>query len=166
MNLPEDTSGLSQVDLRFDGGGGVTLWSDAGATHAGQTASQTQLLLHPDRPVVIGRQQGGEVPYLDPHYVPTHILPDTGRSVLTEAGHGKDRTVSRGHFLLRADLEGIVLLNGVPRREGGVRPPLNGTWLLEPEYRKLADGEQYLIRRGQSIRIHLPNGTVVQINAG
>ena len=129
-------------------------------------APETQLLLHPDRPVVIGRQQGGEVPYLDPSYVSTPILPDTSRSILTQAGAVNDTWVSRGHFMLRASSEGIVLLNGVPRRGGGVRPPLNGTWLLEPEYRRMQDGEEYLIRKGTSAKFYLPNGNRVLINAG
>ena len=113
---------------------------------------------------MIGRQQGGEVPYLDPHYLPTHIVPESGRSVLVH--DVKDTWVSRGHFMLRATSEGIVLLNGVPRRGGGVRPPLNGTWLLQPERRRLEDGEEYMIRKGQSVQIRLPNDTSVLINAG
>jgi hypothetical protein len=163
---PEEDVGLSHVSLSFDGGGGLTLWSDTMTAPDGKTDLETQLLLHPDRPVVIGRQQGGEVPYLDPCYVSTPILPDSGRSVLTRAGDGKDIRVSRGHFLLRGSPDGIVLLNGVPRRGGGIRPPLNGTWLLQPEYRRMKDGEEYLIQRGTSASIHLPNGTRVLINAG
>jgi len=163
---PADDAGLSHASLSFDGGGGLTLWSDPATAPEKETAPETQLLLHPDRPVVIGRQQGGEVPYLDPSYVSTPILPDSGRSVLTRAGDGKDICVSRGHFLLRASAEGIVLLNGVPRRGGGVRPPINGTWLLAPECRWMEQGEEYLIRKGSSVCIRLPNGTRVLINAG
>ena len=125
------------------------LWGEIGV-HPGKTAAETELLLHPDRPVVVGRQQGGEVPYLDPSYVPTHIVPDSGRSVLLR--DEQDLFVSRGHFLLRAVADGIVLLNGVPKRGGGVRPPLNGTWLLAPEHRRLQDGEEYLIRKGERPR--------------
>jgi hypothetical protein len=159
----EDTVGLSHVSLSFTGGS-VTLWSDAGMTPV-EREEATQVALQEGRPVVVGRQQGGEVPYLDPSYVPTQVVPVTGQSVLTRAGTGPDLTVSRGHFLLRADREGVVLLNGVPRRGGGVRPPLNGTWLLQPEHRRLDDAEEYLIRSGHAATIRLPNGTQVLIRA-
>ena len=161
-----DWVGTSHASVTFDGGAAVTLWSAPGATLAGDTETETQLLLQPDRPVVIGRQQGGEVPYLDPSYTPTHVVSDSGQSVLTQAGQGSDRYVSRGHFLLRGSAEGLRLLNGVPRREGGVRPPVNGTWLVEPECRRLEAGEEYLIGRGRSAKIRLPNGTGVLIQAG
>ena len=77
---------------------------------------------------------------------------------------GSGLYVSRGHFLLRAAPDGVVLVNGVPRRGGGVRAPLNGTWLLQPEHRRLGDGEAYLIRKGQWIKIHLPNDTQVVLS--
>src|SRR5579885_2862469 len=72
----DDSVSLSHVSISFTGGG-VTVWSDPGTTRTGQTAAETLLALRPERPVVIGRQQGGEVPYLDPHYVPTHVLPES-----------------------------------------------------------------------------------------
>ena len=161
----EGDVGVSHASLTFDGGG-LTLWAAPGTATTEDALAETQLLLQPDRPVVIGRQQGGHVPYLDPNYTPTHVLPDSGRSVLTGAGDNRDNWVSRGHFVLRANPGGVVLVNGVPRSGGGVRPPLNGTWLLEPEYRRLGDGEEYAIRTGQSAKIRLPNGTVVAIHAG
>ncbi|HYT88833.1 MAG TPA: hypothetical protein VEL76_09005 [Gemmataceae bacterium] len=158
----ESEEPVSFAGLSFEGGG-LTLWCDPGTTMVESPQSEIQLQLQPGKPVVIGRQQGGRVPYLDPAYTPTRVLPDTNRSVLTMAGDGKDITVSRGHFLLRATAEGLLLLNGVPRRGGGVRPPLNGTWLLEPERRPLGDGEEYLIATGSSARIRLPNGAKVRI---
>jgi hypothetical protein len=129
------------------------------------TAVETQVQLQPGKPIVVGRQEGGEVPYLDPGYLPTHILPDTGHSVLTHSSSGRDGWVSRGHFLLKAVPDGVVLLNGVPRRGGGVRPPLNGTWLVEPQRRRMDEGEEYLIRKGDAARIELPNGVRVLIHA-
>jgi hypothetical protein len=116
--------------------------------------------------VVIGRQEGGEIEYLDPRYMPTRVLPDTNVMVVRRDGSVSDTWVSRGHFLLRASTEGIILLNGVPRREGGVRPPLNGTQLLQPDRRRLEPGEEYLIVSGMTATIQLPNGIQVIINAG
>src|SRR5262249_5525452 len=127
--------------------------------------AETQVLLHADRPVVVGRQRGGWVPYLDPSYVPTQVVPGSGQSVLTLAGDGQDDYVSRGHFLLRAAPGGVVLLNGVPRRGAGVRQRLKGTRLLEPEDRRLGEAEEYPILTGQSARIELPNGAQVLIQA-
>ena len=161
---PEECEGLSQASLSFDGGG-LTVWSDAGVAHARETLADLRLVLQPDRPVAIGRQQGGEVPYLDPRYTPTPVLP-SGRSVLTGLGEGRDIYVSRGHFVLRGSPAGLILVNGVPHREGGIRPPMNGTVLLEPEHRPLGPGEEYAIPHGQSATIRLPNGTRVLINAG
>jgi hypothetical protein len=70
----------------------------------------------PDRPLVIGRQDGGETPYLDPRYRPTPLAPNSARSILS--GHEKDLWVSRGHFMIKASPTGVVLVNGVPHREG------------------------------------------------
>jgi hypothetical protein len=162
----EDEDSIVHALLSLDGGCGVTLWSDPGVTSAGETLADAALQLRPERPVVVGRQQGGRIEYLDPRYTSTQMVPDTSRSVLTRAGDGKDTYVSRGHFLLRAAAGGIVLVNGVPRRGGGIRPPVNGTWLLEPEYRCMREGEEYLIAHGSSAKIHLPNGTRILINAG
>jgi hypothetical protein len=161
----QEDVGLSHASLSFSGGGGLTLWSAPASSSRGRTAAETMVELHPDRPVVVGRQEGGEVPYLDPYYLPTRVVPETGQTVLRQGGGERDNWVSRGHFLLRAVAAGVTLLNGVPRRGGGVRPPLNGTRLLEPEARPMAEGEEYLIRRGAAARIELPNGTQVLIHA-
>jgi hypothetical protein len=80
-------------------------------------------------------------------------------------GAGSDVYVSRAHFMLRAARRGVTLVNGVPQRGGGLRPPLNGTWLLAPTFRKLDPGEEFLIESGASVRIRLPNGTELQIDA-
>jgi hypothetical protein len=161
---PEEYVGLSHASLTFDGGG-LTIWADTGVASAGETQAELRLVLQPDSLVVIGRQQGGEVPYLDPRYTPTHVLPDSGSSILTGIGDGRDTAVSRGHFVLRGSPTGLVLVNGVPRPEGGIRPPRNGTVLLEPEDRPLGPGEEYPIPHGQSATIRLPNGTRVLIHA-
>jgi len=76
-----------------------------------------------------------------------------------------DNCVSRGHFLLRGSVTGILFVNGVPRAGGGIRPPLNGTELLEPECRSLGAGEEYLIEKGSAIKIRLPNATVIVLRA-
>jgi hypothetical protein len=74
-------------------------------------------------------------------------------------------TVSRGHFMLRRHGGGLELTNGVPRRGGGIRPPMNTTVLLLPERRLMVPGERYHIPRGGSVVILLPNGTVLEIRA-
>ena len=48
------------------------------------------------------------MPYLDPSYIPTHIVPETGKCILAGRADGSDLYVSRGHFLLRAAPEGEV----------------------------------------------------------
>jgi hypothetical protein len=35
--------------------------------------------------------------------------------------------------------------------------------MLEPTYRKMTQGEEYLIPHGGVAKLHLPNGTVVKI---
>ena len=168
MNMPSelDDPGISHASLSCTGSGSLTLWSSPQSTCFGETSTDARLELHPDRPVVVGRQDGGEVPYLDPAYVPTRIVPDSGQPVLTEDPNGMDFCVSRGHFLLRAVAAGVMLVNGVPQRGGGVRTPLNGTRVVEPEQRRLDDAEEYLIETGKAARFELPNGTLVLIHAG
>jgi hypothetical protein len=73
--------------------------------------------------------------------------------------------VSRGHFMLRGSARGILFVNGVPRRGGGIRPPVNGTHLVQPVQRSFAEGDEYLVERGQGIKIRLPNFTEVTITA-
>jgi hypothetical protein len=141
----------------------VTLWG--GHETAPEFDGQVQLQLAPDRPVVIGRYQGHQPPYLDPAYRPTQLMPGTGRPVVRSESLGPDVWVSRAHFMLRGAAGGIVLTNGVPRAGGGIRPPTNRTWLWETNWRLMQPGEEYLIGHGSAVSLRLPNGTVVQICA-
>src|SRR5262249_55984599 len=63
---------------------------DRSTGSCGETAPRTELLLVPDRPALIGRAEGYEVPYLDPAYRPTTVVPGpgTGQSVLGAGGEG------------------------------------------------------------------------------
>src|SRR5262249_19996294 len=123
------------------------------------------LRLLPDSPVVVGRFHGRVPPYLDPAYQPTTIVPGTGQEVLHSGGCGTDLCVSRAHFMLRGVLRGMLYVNGVPRRGGGIRPPLNGTHLVAPQGRGLSPGEEYLIESGTGMIVRLPNGTELRIDA-
>jgi hypothetical protein len=67
--------------------------------------------------------------------------------------------------MLRGCPLGILFVNGVSRNGGGIRPPVNGTALVEPEARWFAHCEEYLVERGLKIKICLPNGTTVTIAA-
>lgn len=115
--------------------------------------------------MIVGRQEGRRIEYLDPAYRPTRVVPETGQTVLMSGGEGDDVYVSRGHFMLRGVAGGVVLTNGVPRAGGGIRPPVNGTWLVAPVGRKLEPGEEVLIERGTVLVIRLPNKCVIQIVA-
>lgn len=154
---------VSPCSISVLAGPGVAVWSTPASV--GETLTKCELCLAPDQPAVIGRYEGQDIEYLDPAYRPTQILPGTGKNILHSDGHGSDNYVSRGHFMLRANAAGIILLNGVPRRGGGIRPPTNGTLLVAPEHRALAPGEEYLIASGTMIVIRLPNRTEVQIDA-
>lgn len=171
-NLPEvappcvpefDSHSLAEVSV--SSGGGMTLWSLGGDVRtAGATCPSSRVCIEPDRPVIIGRQEGGEIEYLDPRYRPTQMTP-SGTRVVTALYGDRNYSVSRGHFMLCASPLGILFVNGVPRRGGGIRPPLNGTTLLEPTQRSFEPGEEYLIERGSQITIVLPNHTQVVIAA-
>jgi hypothetical protein len=139
-------------------GATISSWSN---TLVLKTAGEYSMQLVPGQSVVIGRQNGGALAYLDDSYVPTPIVPNTGQSVL--ANSQKDIYVSRGHFMLRGSAQGIVLINGVPDRDGGVRPPTNWTYLLSPEHRLMEKAEEYLVERGTDARIQLPNGASIVI---
>ena len=154
---------ISNGSLSVLSGGGLTLWR--GSDPGGDTMTEYALQLAPDRPAVIGRSNGYEVPYLDPAYTPTTVLPGTQQAVLHSGGQGTDIRVSRGHFMLRAVAGGISLVNGVPQRGGGIRVPLNGTWLLAPERRPLGPAEEYLIESGASVVLWLPNESELRIAA-
>lgn len=153
----------SSLSLSIVGGPEVHVWSAPGTVTEGSTQGELRLQLQPNQPIVIGRQQGGHIEYLDPQYQPTPMMPDSFRSILTSSDKNDkhDMAVSRGHFMLKGSPLGILLVNGVPRRGGGLRPPMNGTLLLEPVHRWLEKEEEYLIERGSSAKIRLPNGTVI-----
>ena len=158
-----DDGPISDGSLSVLSGIGVTLWC---VLDPGQdTQPEYYLRLTHDRPAIVGRAEGREIEYLDPAYRPTTVVPGTGQPILRSGGQGEDRYVSRGHFMLRAAPGGILLVNGVPRRGGGIRPPLNGTWLVAPVRRALRPGEEYLIESGTAIVLRLPNDSVVQLVA-
>lgn len=122
--------------------------------------------LAPGQFVVVGRAQPHHtVPYLDPAFRSTTLLPDSNQSVL-HGDHPHDICVSRAHFTLRgASAGGVVFTNGVPASGGGVRSPTNGTWMLAPTYRAMDPGEEVLIEQGQLVVIWLPNGCTLQLQA-
>src|SRR5881409_2876645 len=97
--LPDDSdSCASFCTIHSSGGMGVTVWSLPERVSAEKL--EVRLQLSPERPVIVGRQNGGEVPYLDPAYVSTPIVPGTGKTILKKDGAGADTYVSRGHFQL------------------------------------------------------------------
>jgi hypothetical protein len=169
-----DSGPLSHCGVALLEGHSVTFWTcpqtDVAVRTPVDTAPETiaelALALAPGRFVVVGRATpDSPVPYLDPAYRATPMLPDTQQSVL----HGNDPAdiyVSRAHFTLRyAAGGGVVLTNGVPRAGGGIRPPKNGTKLMAPTVRYLAPGEEVLIPFGEAIAIRLPNRCVLQLKA-
>lgn len=153
-------TGYSSASLSCEGGS-VTIWSASTFT---ESQAERTLQLAPGQMVVIGRQQGGRLEYLDPSFVPTQLIPDTEQTVLT-MNDEKDLLVSRGHFSLKGSCQGIVLVNGVPGINGRIRPPVNWTILMEPEYRFMEQGEAYLVERGASARIQLPNRISIILRA-
>jgi hypothetical protein len=155
-------------------GSSVSFWTCPQTDVAVRTAvhgvpnsfTELALCLAPERLVVVGRATPEHtVPYLDPAYRATTMLPDSGQSVL----HGNDPTdnwVSRAHFTLRGAVDGaVVFTNGVPQLGGGVRPPTNSTWLVAPAVRLLDPGEEVLIGCGEAVSIRLPNRCVLQLKA-
>jgi hypothetical protein len=169
----EDVS-QSRCHVSLLDGNSITFWTcpqtdvAVRTTVDGQRRALTELAisLSPERLVVVGRSTGrSPVPYLDQAYRATTMLPDTQQSVLL----GDERTdiwVSRAHFTLRAtEGRGVVFTNGVPRAGGGIRPPINGTWLVAPLPRLLNPGEDLLIAWGETVAIRLPNHCVLQLRA-
>ena len=144
-------------------GSPLTTWSSLPL--ANRSPTEYDLQLSPDSPVIVGRSDAWAPPYLDPAYRPTRIVPGTGQAVLHSGGHGTDIRVSRAHFMLLGVSRGILFVNGVPRRGGGIRPPLNGTWLVVPQGRVLSPGEEYLIESGTAMVVRLPNGTEIRVDA-
>jgi hypothetical protein len=162
--LYEEWAGAISLSVSIIEGPTLNLWSIATAIE-GSTEGELRLQLQPDQAVVIGRQEGGQIEYLDPRFHPTPMLPNTSRRVATLFCRETEKCVSRGHFMLKGSLHGILLVNGVPRRGGGIRPPLNGTLMLEPQWCLMKQGEEYMIERGATAKIRLPNGTVILVRA-
>jgi hypothetical protein len=159
----DQDGGSTRGGISVLSGSPLTTWSSLALTARSQTEYAIQLM--PDSPVVVGRYHGRVPPYLDPAYQPTTIVPGTGQAVLHSGGHGTDICVSRAHFMLMGVSRGILFVNGVPRRGGGIRPPRNGTRLLAPEGRVLSPGEEYLIKSGRAMVVRLPNRTELRIDA-
>ncbi|MBN9120513.1 MAG: hypothetical protein J0I06_15395 [Planctomycetes bacterium] len=168
------SDGGSSCHVALLDGPSVTFWACPGTAVSSLTVAhevpnsvaELALSLAPERLIVVGRSTGrSPVPYLDPAYRPTPILPESGRSVLR--GHDEsDNWVSRAHFTLRgAPGGGIVFTNGVPQAGGGLRAPLNGTKLLSPAKRWLGPGEEVLIELGEAVAVRLPNRCVLQFKA-
>ncbi len=111
-------------------GNPLTAWSPLPLSERNRT--EYELPLMPDSPVVVGRSNGSSPPYLEPAYRPTRIVPGTGQAVLHSGGQGRDLYVSRAHFMLQAVPGGVLFVNGVPRRGGGIRSPIRGTRLVAP----------------------------------
>lgn len=156
-------AGSSAGGISVLSGSPLTTWSSVALTAWSRTEYAIRLM--PDSPVVVGRSYGHVPPYLDPAYRPTNIVPGAGQAVLHRGGYGTDLCVSRAHFMLLGVTRGILFVNGVPRRGGGIRPPRNGTRLVAPEGRALSPGEEYLIESATAMVVRLPNGTELRINA-
>src|SRR5262249_59381789 len=97
---PADTDESSSCTIVSDGGPGLTIWSVPGVRTSAETGRQVRLRLSPHAPVIIGRQDGGEIEYLDPRYVPSPIMPGSGRTILQRNGGHAAVSVSPGPFIL------------------------------------------------------------------
>jgi hypothetical protein len=174
----ESDPSLSHCSVTFLSPHSLSVWTcpktavDSGITDTTfdgtvpRAVPELALGLAPGKLVVVGRAAPDHtVPYLDPAYRSTTLLPDSNQSVL----HGNDPTdiwVSRAHFTLRgAPAGGVVFTNGVPAVGGGIRPPTNRTKLLAPIVRYLEPGEEMLIACGEAVAIRLPNGCTLQLRA-
>ena len=153
---------------------GLSLWSLA--PEAPGRHSAMRLTVDPGEPVIVGRQSGGRIPYLDESYRSTNIAPGGTR---VAQGNDLDGNVSRAHFMVESDPRGLVLVNGVPGADGHTRPPIHGTFDLTPtrtvgsdgtvvfvpNRRRMREVERLPIPSGTSIQIELPNRTVIEIKA-
>ncbi len=86
-------------------------------------------------------------------------LPEEGTSPVRQIRLAPDQPAVVGRS------EGNLLVIGVPRTDGGIRPPRNRTRLHYPEPRPLNPGEEYLIESGATAVIVLPNDSEEQISA-
>jgi hypothetical protein len=170
-----DSGSQSRCHVALLSGSSVTFWTCPQTDVAVQTAvhgvpdsfTELALCLAPEKLVVVGRASPHHtVPYLDPAYRSTTFLPDSNQSVLHGGNDESDTWVSRAHFTLRgADGGAVVFTNGVPKLGGGIRPPMNDTWLVAPAVRLLGPGEEVLIDCGEAVSIRLPNRCVLQLKA-
>lgn len=157
---------IPEISFTILSGSPMTLWSaPASVDTSTETCPEPRILLSPDQPVIVGRAHGTPVPYLDAAYEATTIVPGTQQCVLVGNGSRSDHSVSRGHFMLRLAPGGVLVVNGVPNVDGGIRAPINGTWLITPEHRKMQPAEEYLIEYGKAVVLSLPNGSEVRIAA-
>lgn len=171
MNRFTDNDLFSHCSIALLWGKSVNVWTcpqtAVGTAPAVDTAiapfPELALGLAPGRLVVIGRSSGRHaVPYLDPAYRATQIVPGSEQPVLLN--DPADNSVSRAHFTLCGAAGGAVMLtNGVPSAGGGTRPPTNGTWLLSPVRRSLEPGEEVRLEPGTTAVIWLPNGCTLQL---
>ena len=144
-------------------GDSIFIWTTSGESET--STCDLTVSLEPGRPIIIGRAHNHEVEYLDPVYRPTAILPTSGQCVLHATSREQNSYLSRGHFMLKDRHRGIVFVNGVPGRNGSIRPPTNGTRMIDPDHRSMAPAEEYFIESGKAIVIELPNGSSVRISA-
>src|SRR6187549_1152028 len=105
----EDWTESSSLSISVVEGPNVSLWSIATATE-GETDGEFKLELQPDQTVVIGRQEGGRIEYLDARYQPTQLLPNSSQRVVGCRNNEADKCVSRGHFMLQGSPSGISLV--------------------------------------------------------
>ncbi len=151
-----------EQDLTISVGSLSVLFSEMNAGPEYVTGTHPLHLVR-NQTVIIGRQEGGGTEYLDPNFQPTQVMPGTQKRIVVNPNQGSDKLVSRGHFMLKGSPLGILFINGVPARDGGIRTPVNGTQLVAPEQRFMACGEEFLVQRGQAIKIQLPNGVNILI---
>lgn len=151
--------------LTIHRGSGLTVNFLGQAETDPEANNSLRLALESDRPVIVGRctNPDADIEYLEIGYTSFNLMPGTDESVLLSSP--RDIFLSRAHFMLRGRAGGVLFTNGVPYRGGGIRPPLNGTMLLQPEERLLSPAEDLLITPGESITLRLPNDCVVSIQA-
>lgn len=157
-----DRSGHSSVFIRHLSGGGISVMEgNSWSSIFNAPDAEEELQLEPDKPIVLGRQNGGDVPYLQKGYRPSNTMPGTNAPITQS-----DETVSRAHFQLIARADGSIdFVNGVPGRDNQLRAPTNGTTLLAPENRSLNPGEIYNIAAGQAAKLKLGATTIILISA-
>jgi hypothetical protein len=148
------------IQVSLVGGRDLNLWSVVRppAQQAAPSHPDVQAVeLDPEHPTIIGR--GGKPPYLDPKY--SQYM--SGAANQGPARPGDDK-VSRAHFMLVSDPLGVRVVNGVPDRDGGIRPPGWGTRIQigDQPRRAMSPKESVLVPKGVTVRVILPNGSVFE----